>query len=73
MSTRTLPRKRTRDELVLWFLIEHKSATLKQLAEASGYPEASVSASLRALRAVGGFNITKEHIGNYEWLYTIHD
>ena len=50
-----------------------KPRTLRQIAEATGDPEASISAQLRHLRKprFGGHNIVKEHIGSGLYLYRL--
>lgn len=50
-----------------------KARTLRQIADATGDPEASVSAQLRHLRKArfGGFTINKEHQGRGLYLYRL--
>lgn len=48
--------------------------TLREIAEALGYPEASVSAQLRHLRKprFGSYNVEKRSLGGGLWEYRIN-
>lgn len=50
---------------------DHKKRTLKQIAELTGDPEASISAQLRHLRKprFGGHTIAKEYLGDGLYRY----
>jgi hypothetical protein len=61
-------------QLRIWELMrDHRWRTLQQISEATGDPEASISAQLRHLRKprFGGFTINKEHLGNGLFQYRI--
>lgn len=47
--------------------------TLAELSDATGYPQASVSARLRDLRKVrfGGHSIARDHVGKGLWRYRL--
>ena len=49
--------------------------TLKEIAAATGAPEASVSARLRDLRneRFGGYAVEREYIGDGLWRYRVHN
>ena len=47
--------------------------TLKEMADNTGYPEASVSARLRDLRKpkFGGYTVERQHLGGGLWAYRV--
>lgn len=47
--------------------------TLAQISEATGHPEASVSARLRDLRkdTMGGFTVERQHVSKGLWRYRV--
>ena len=64
----------TREELVFEVLSDGKWHTLKELADQTGYPEASVSCSIRTLRKpdYGNFTVVKEYDStNRVYIYRI--
>jgi len=61
-------------QLRVWELMrDNRWHTLRQIAEATGDPEASISAQLRHLRKprFGAFVIQKEHLGNGLYQYRL--
>lgn len=60
-------------ERVLAVMLDGQPHTLKEIAEATGDPEASVSAQLRHLRKprFGAHKIVKHHMGNGLFAYQL--
>ena len=60
-------------ERIKSLMLDGKSRTLKQIAKATGAPEASVSAQLRHLRKArfGSFTVDKVNLGNGKYSYTV--
>lgn len=63
--------KLTRDDLVFEVMADGKSHTLAELSKKTGFPEASVSAALRAFRRLD-FTLTKgyDQVGRV-WQYRL--
>jgi hypothetical protein len=55
------------------FMCDQHWATLPEIAEATGYPEASISARLRDLRKVrfGGHTVHRHCLGKGLWEYKV--
>lgn len=60
-------------ERVLAVMLDHKPHTLAEIAEATGDPQASVSAQLRHLRKprFGGHKVIKQHLGHGLYAYQL--
>lgn len=61
-------------QLAIWELMrDGKFRTLRQISDATGAPEASISAQLRHLRKprFGAFNVEKVHLGEGLYQYRV--
>ena len=65
-----IPRLAAQQERIHRFILDGRRYTLRQISEATGAPEASVSAQLRHLRRQGHV-IAKEHVRDGLYLYRL--
>lgn len=63
----------TQSQDVFRFMSDGKWHTLAEISEATGHPEASVSARIRDLRkpSLGGFTVEREFVRRGLWRYRV--